>query len=84
MAEIKVPVGRDETHVVLAHASFWTHELTVTVDDKPHSNNKGFWKWEKSTTLSVGDKEKHVIDISMDSFIPKLHLSVDGKIVATS
>src|SRR5437016_2744503 len=58
MAEIKVPVGKDETHKVYAHASFWTHELTVTIDDKPHSNNKGFWKWDKSTTVSVGDREK--------------------------
>jgi hypothetical protein len=84
MAEIKVPVGKDETHIVYAHASFWTHELTVTVDDKPHSSNKGFWKWDKSTTVSVGDKEKHKIDVSMDSFIPELRVWVDGVLVATS
>ena len=84
MAEIKVPVGKDETHKVYAHASFWTHELTVAIDDKPHSNNKGFWEWSKSSTVSIGDKEKHQIDVSMYGFIPKLRVRVDGAIVATS
>jgi hypothetical protein len=84
LAEIKVPVGKDEAHKVYAHASFWTHELTVTVDDKPHSNNKGFWKWDKSPTVSVGDKEKHQIEVTMDGFIPKLYVRVDGNIISTS
>ena len=84
MAEIKVPVGKEETHRIYAHASFLTHELTVSVDDKPHSSNKGIWKWEKETTISIGDKEKHTVDVSMNGFIPKLYVRVDGAIVASS
>ena len=84
MAVIKVPVGKDETHILYAHASFWTHELTVMVDDKPHSNNKGFWKWDKSTSVSVGDKEKHKVDVDMDGFVPRLIVRVDSTVVATS
>jgi hypothetical protein len=84
MTEIKVGVGKDEPHMVFAQASFWTHELTVSVDDKPNSNNKGFWKWEKTTTVSVGDKEKHKVEVTMDGFVPTLHVHVDGVLVATS
>ncbi len=83
MTEIRIPIGKDETHVVHATASFWTRHLTITVDDKPHSSNKGIWKWEKAATIYVGEKEKHQVDVNMDGFIPKLKLSVDSKLTAT-
>jgi len=53
------------------------------VDDKPHALSKGIWKWGKSATVFVGEKEKHQVDVNMDGFVPKLNLSVDGKITAT-
>jgi len=83
MAEIRIPVGKDESHIVHATATFWTRHLTITVDDKPHSRNKGIWKWEKTATVYVGEKEKHQVDVNMDGFIPKLKLSVDNKLTAT-
>ncbi len=83
MAEIRIPVGKDESHIVHATATFWTRHLTITVDDKPHSSNKGIWKWEKTATVYVGEKEKHQVDVNMDGFIPKLKLSVDNKLTAT-
>ncbi len=83
MAEIRIPVGKDESHIVHATATFWTRHLTITVDDKPHSSNKGIWKWEKTATVYVGEKEKHQVDVGMDGFIPKLKLSVDNKLTAT-
>ncbi len=83
MAEIRIPVGKDETHIIQANASFWSRHLTITVDDKPHALSKGIWKWGKSATVFVGEKEKHQVDVNMDGFVPKLNLSVDGKITAT-
>ncbi len=83
MAEIRIPVGKDESHIVHATATFWTRHLTITVDDKPHSSNKGIWKWEKTATVYIGEKEKHQVDVNMDGFIPKLKLSVDNKLTAT-
>ncbi len=83
MAEIRIPVGKDEPHTINATTSFWTRHLTITVDDKPHSSNKGIWKWEKVATIYVGEKEKHKIDVNMDGFIPKLKVHVDGELTAT-
>ncbi len=83
MAEIRIPIGKDETHVVHATASFWTRNLTINVDDKPHAVSKGIMKWEKAATVFLGEKEKHQIDIEMGGFIPKLKVSVDSKLTAT-
>ena len=83
MAEIRIPIGKDESHSVHISASFWTRHLAITVDDKPHAVTTGILKWEKTATVLVGEKEKHQVDVAMDGFIPKLKVSVDGKLTAT-
>ena len=65
MAEIRIPIGTDESHSVHISASFWTRHLSITA------------------TVLVGEKEKHQVDVAMDGFIPKLKVSVDGKLTAT-
>jgi hypothetical protein len=84
MTEIKTQILKDNPHTIHATVSFWTRHLNVTVDDKPSSSNKGIWKWKKTATIYVGDKEKHRVDVNMEGFLPKLKVQVDNELIASS
>ncbi len=83
MAEISLSIGKDEKHGLEASVSFWTRHLKISVDKEAVAGSKA-WAREKTATFSVGEKEKHKVDVKASgSLIPQIKVWVDGELVAT-